>query len=259
MAGNTRAPGVSVTARAAALLTAFDEAHPQLTLTALATRAGLPLPTAHRLAGELCAAGLLARDASGAYVVGQRLWRIGLLAPAQTGLREVAAPFLQDLYAGTLATVHLAVRDGLSALYLDRLAGQRSVPVVSKPGARLALHATGVGKVLLAHAPQDVREQALAAPVRFTPYTVTAPDRLAAQLERVRTDGYATTAEEMTLGACSVAVPVRQHAEVIAALGIVVPNLNRGKGRLVSALQVAAHGIGRSMEGPGRHPGITRS
>ena len=74
----------------------------------------------------------------------------------QTGLREVAAPFLQDLYAGTLATIHLAVRDATRVLYLERLSGQRSVSVVSRTGSRLALHATGVGKVLLAYAPQDL-------------------------------------------------------------------------------------------------------
>ena len=71
------------------------------------------------------------------------------------------------------------------------------------------------------------------------------------QLEAIRTDGYATTAEEMTLGACSVAVPVRRGGDVVAALGIVVPSLRRDKSRLVSALTVAAHGIGRSL-GPGR-------
>ena len=88
--------------------------------------------------------------------MGRRLWRIGLLAPMQTGLREVAAPFLQDLYAATLATIHLAVRDGTRVLYLERLSGKRSVPVISRTGGRLDLHATGVGKVLLAHAPPDV-------------------------------------------------------------------------------------------------------
>jgi DNA-binding IclR family transcriptional regulator len=94
-----------------------------------------------------------------------------------------------------------------------------------------------------------VRSAALASPARLTPYTITAPERLAAQLDRIRADGYATTAEEMTLGACSVAVPVRQGKEVIAALGIVVPNLSRTKSRLVPALPVAAHGIGRSLRG----------
>ncbi len=248
MAGNTSKPGATVVSRTVALLTAFDAAHSRLTLTELAVRADLPLPTAHRLTGELARLGLLARTPSGHYVVGRRLWQIGLLAPMQTDLRETAAPFLQDLYAATRATVHLAVRDGTRVLYLDRLSGQRSVPVVSRTGARLALHATGVGKVLLAYAPQVVQQEILSSLKRITPYTVTSPARLQAQLDQILADGYATTAEEMTLGACSVAVPIRRGSDVFAALGVVVPSFERDRGRLVSALQVAAHGIGRSTQ-----------
>jgi DNA-binding IclR family transcriptional regulator len=247
LAGNTSQPGVTVVSRAVALFTAFDEAHPRQTLTELAHRAGLPVPTAHRLLRELTALGVLARTTSGNYVVGRRIWDIGLLAPMQTDLREIASPFLHDLYAGTLATVHLAVRDRLQVLYLDRLSGQRSVPVVSKVGSRLPLHATGVGKVLLAHAPDDVKAKVLSSLTRITPYTITQPTRLRGQLDRVLVEGYATTVEEMTLGACSIAVPIQRDDEVVAALGIVVPSLKRDKARLVSALRVAAHGIGRSI------------
>ena len=179
--------------------------------------------------------------------MGRRLWDVGLLAPVQTGLRQLASPYLHDLYAATLATVHLAVRDGTEVLYLDRLAGHASVPVVSRIGSRLPLHATGVGKVLLAHAPPEVQAEAMGALVRVTAYTVTQPGLLRRQLGRVVRDGYATTVEEMSLGACSVAVPIRRGEDVVAALGIVVPSLKKDRPRLVTALQVAAQGIGRSL------------
>ena len=201
--------GPSVTSRVVALLGAFDTEHRALALSDLARRSGLPLTTAHRLVGELVAGGLLARRADGDYVVGRRPWDLGLLAPVQSGLRDVASPFLHDIYAATLATVHLAVRDGDRALYVDRLAGSASVPVVSQVGSRLPLHATGVGKVLLAWAPDDVRAGVLDDLVRVTPYTITRPATLEEQLRRVRREGWAHTAEEMSLGACSVAVPVR--------------------------------------------------
>ena len=142
-------------------------------------------------------------------MVGRRLWRVGLLAPAETGLREVATPFLNDLHAATRATLHLAVRDRHEVLYLERLSGRTSVPVVSTVGTRLPMHSTGVGKVLLAHAPDDVVDVVMANLTRVTPYSVTQPRRLREQLAAVRRDGWATTVEEMTLGACSVAVPVR--------------------------------------------------
>ncbi|GAA0570977.1 IclR family transcriptional regulator [Paractinoplanes ferrugineus] len=238
----------SVTSRALDLLGAFGPEHRALTLSSLARRAGLPLATAHRLVAELHRWGALARLDTGEYVIGRRLWDLGLLAPVQAGLRQAASPFLHDLYGATLATVHLAVRDELEVLYIDRISGHASVPVVSKVGSRLPMHATGVGKVLLAHAPEPVRGEVLQRLHRVTPYTVTQPARLLEQLRRVRAEGFATTGEEMSPGACSVAVPVRgPDGEVVAALGIVVPDLRRERARLVAALRVAAQGIGRVL------------
>ena len=243
---------VSVTSRALDLLGAFDPEHRSLTLSALARRAGIPLATAHRLVAELQRWGAVERQPGGEYVIGRRLWDLGLLAPVQSGLRQAASPFLHDLYGATLATVHLAVRDGADVLYVDRLSGHVSVPVVSQIGSRLPMHATGVGKVLLAHAPEDVLASVLGRLTRVTPYTITQPARLLDQLRRVRADGFATTGEEMSLGACSVAVPVRgASGDVVAALGIVVPDLRRERARLVSALQVAARGIGRTLASGG--------
>jgi DNA-binding IclR family transcriptional regulator len=252
MAGNASTPGATVTSRVLALLGAFDEHHRRLTLTQLAGRAALPIPTAHRLLGELVAWGALARTTAGDYVVGRRMWDLGLLAPVQTGLRELASPYLHDLYGTTLATVHLAVRDRTEVLYLDRLAGHASVPVVSGVGSRLPMHATGVGKVLLAHAPADVRQEVLAHLTRVTPYTVTQPGRLRRQLARVLGDDDATTTEEMSLGACSIAVPIRHGDGVVAALGIVVPSL-KDRARLTGALHVAARGVGRALSSSGSH------
>jgi DNA-binding IclR family transcriptional regulator len=231
-----------------ALLGAFDTAHRRLSLSELSDRANLPLATTHRLVGELARLGALTRRPDGSYVVGRRVWDIGLLAPVQTDLREVAHPFLHDLYSSVRATVHLGVREGLSVLYLERLSGVRSVPVVSRVGTKLPLYPTGVGKVLLAYAPTTIQEKVLGSLSRITPYTVVQPARMRAQLDRVITEGYATTTEEMDLGACSVAVPVfTENENCVAAIGVVVPSLRKDGPRLVSALQVAAHGIGRSL------------
>jgi DNA-binding IclR family transcriptional regulator len=247
MAGNISRPGVTVASRTLAVLGAFDSGHRRLTLTEISSRASLPLATTHRLVAELRSWGALSREPGGEYVIGRRLWDIGLLAPLQTGLREVASPFLHDLYGATLATVHLAVRDEDQVLYVDRLAGHASVPIVSDTGSRLPMHATGVGKVLLAFAPKDVSQKVLSNLTRVTPHTVVHAGVLSAQLARVRRDGYATTIEEMSPGACSVAVPIRQRQDVIAALGIVVPELKGNRSRLVAALRVAGQGISRSL------------
>lgn len=250
MAGNVSRAGATVTSRALALIGAFDARHRRLSLSELAQRADLPVPTAHRLVAELVAWGALSRTPSGEYVVGRRLWDVGLLAPLHTGLRQLASPYLHDLYGATLATVHLAVRDGTQVLYLDRLSGHASVPVVSTIGSRLPMHATGVGKVLLAHASPAVQAEVLVLLPRITAYTINQPGTLRRQLAKVRREDYATTVEEMSLGACSVAVPIRAGTEVVAALGIVVPSLKKDRVKLVTAMQVAARGIGRALIDP---------
>ena len=90
---------------------------------------------------------------------------------------EIAAPFLLDIYETTRDNVHLAVRDGLNALYVEKLASRRSVPLVSRNGSRLPLHATGVGKALLAYAPPDVVRAVATNLAVQTPFTITDPRR----------------------------------------------------------------------------------
>lgn len=241
-------------ARTLAVLGTFDTEHPHRTLSELARAARLPLSTAHRLVAELVAWGALARRADGRFEIGRRLWDLGLLAPVSQGLRDIALPFLQDISAATGENAHIAVRDGTSVLYVERISGSRAVPIVSRSGTRLPLHATGVGKVLLAHADDDVLAQVLAGARRSTPYTVVAPGALRRQLAEVRRRGYASTAEEMTLGTRSVAVPVTDSQDrVAAALGIVVGSSRRDLVRLVPVLHVAARGISRAVEAAQRN------
>ncbi len=251
MAGGAARRGRSVTSRALAVLDAFDASAPRLSLSEIAERSGTPLTTAHRLLAELTGWGALSRRPDGRYEIGRKLWDLGLLAPVQLELRQVAAPFLLDVHTATRDTVHLAVRDGLSALYVERISGRESVPVVSQVGSRLPLHATGVGKVLLSAAPDEVVAEALTAPARPTRHTVVDPGRLRRELAEVRRRGWARTAEEMSLGTLSVAVPVRVERAggtvVAAALGIVVPSHRRDLPRLVPVLEVAARGIGRAL------------
>src|SRR3954449_7436293 len=193
MAGGAATAGRSVTSRALRVLDAFDSRHPRLTLSEVATRSGTPLTTTHRLLAELVAWGALARRPDGRYEIGRKLWDLGLLAPVQLELRQVAAPFLLDVHTATRETVHLAVREGTRALYVERISGRESVPVVSQVGSRLPLHATGVGKVLLAAAPDEVLERMLAALSREPRHTITEPPRVRRDIADVRRRGFART------------------------------------------------------------------
>lgn len=247
MAGGSSQTGRSVTAKALAVLSAFDRRTPRATLTEIAACADLPISTAHRLVAELVQWGALVRRSDGEYEVGPRLWALGLLAPMSRNLRELALPFMQDLAATTGENVHIAVRKGIHALYVDRIAGTRSVAIVSRSGSELPLHATGVGKVLLANADAGTFNRAMDRLVRVTPYTVVDRPRMELQIAEVRRRGWADTSEEMTVGTCSIAVPIFDSREqVIAALGLVAASSRRGLATLVPMLQLASRGITRS-------------
>lgn len=256
VASGTGGRGPSVTSRVLAILAAFDVRHPTLTLSDIARRAGLPLATAHRLVGELASWGALTRDPDGGYTVGARLWEIGLLSPLHSRLREVAVPFLTDLAGATAENVHLAVRDGDEALYVEKVTGHRAVPIISRVGGRLPLHATGVGKALLAFQDQAFVASFLQRPLRrCTPFTVTEPGRLARELALIRQRGWAQTREEMTVGSCSVAVPVSDGGgPAVAAVGIVVHSLGANLEGLVPALRAAADGLGARLVASGDDP-----
>lgn len=225
--------GRSVTSRALTILEVFDRRHRRLTLSEIARGAALPLATAHRLVAELVLWRALERLPDGTYQIGARVWGLGTLSPVEGCLREAASVVMADLFAATGENVHLAVREGAHALYVDKIHGRRSFPIVSGTGTTLPLHATGVGKVLLAWAPADVAADVMRQLTRVTPYTITEPARLHRDLDGVRGRGWALTVEEMTLGTWSIAAPVRLHGDVVAALGIVGSSSRRDVRRFV--------------------------
>ncbi len=255
MSGNSNQPGRTVASRLLAILAAFDFEHPRLTLSELARRAGLSLPTAHRLVRELEGWRGLERDDDGMYRVGIRVWEVGLLTGLHTRLRDVAMPFMQELYEATRENVHLAVRDGDEALYVEKLTGHRSVPIISRTGGRLPLHTTGVGKALLAWASRADIDHHLSRPLsRPTRYSIREAGRLRRDLQRTQRRGFATTREEMTLGSCSVASPVLVDQEPVAAVGVVVRSSLLDLDRLAPPVLAAARGIGNRLTEVGDDP-----
>ena len=153
----TRSAGTGpVLARALRILGAFSPERPAMTLSELSRQTGMPVSTVHRLLAGLVAWGALERGEDGCYRVGLRLWEVGALAPRGQGLRERALPFLEDLSQITRENVQLAVREGTELVFVERIAGTGAVPVLTRVGGRFALTATGVGLVLLAHAPVAV-------------------------------------------------------------------------------------------------------
>jgi DNA-binding IclR family transcriptional regulator len=247
-------PGRTVTSKVLALLGAFSPSSPALTLSELAHRTGLPLATVYRRAAELVEWGALERDEERRYRIGLRLWEVGSLAPRGLGLRELALPVLEDLYEITHENVQLAVRQGLELVFVERIAGRHAVPVLTRVGGRFALHATGVGLVLLAYAPAQIQEEVLAAPLhQYTELTIADPKRLRHVLAAVRRNGYAVSDRQVTMGSLSVAAPIHgPDRDVVAAVSLVVAHSRADPVALALLVRAAARGISRALGAPPR-------
>ncbi|MFD6822011.1 IclR family transcriptional regulator [Streptomyces sp. NPDC060085] len=209
--------------KAFSLLIAFgDRGSSGLGVSELARRAELSKSTAYRVLGMLERNGVVERVGTD-YRLGERLYQLGraVYAPAQEGVRDFLLPYLTEIYERTRQTVHLAALHGTDVVYLAKLYGHRQAPIPSRIGGRLPAHATAVGKVLLAY-DADAATQALSRLLpRFTRCTITDPDDLAAELERIRRTGIAFDDEESQLGLSCVAAPVLGRAgQAVAALSV---------------------------------------
>ncbi|WP_072690750.1 IclR family transcriptional regulator [Rhodococcus marinonascens] len=238
----------SMLGRAFLVLGSFTSDRPRLSQSELGRRTGLPLPTVHRLCRQLVDNGALERIADGRYEIGVRLWELGALAPRAHGLQQVARPYLEDLYEATRENVQLVVREGLEALYLERLSARGAVVVVGRAGGRLPLHASSGGLVLLAFGGGELLDEVLAAGLkRFTPSTITTEHRLRSTLDDIRRTGWVACREHLNVGTLAVAAPVsRSTGEVVAAVSVVVPTA-KDSAPLIPAVWAAARGISRGV------------
>ncbi|MFF2369225.1 IclR family transcriptional regulator [Agromyces sp. NPDC058110] len=238
----------SVAEKLFAIADAFERGD-ELTLGEIADRARLPMSTAHRLVGEWVAWGGLVRGDDGRFRVGIKLWRLSVRQPSSRRLRAAAKLYLQDLFDATGEHVHLAVREGLGVVYLERMSGPDAVPSITDVGSRLPLHATGVGQALLAFAPPGVFEDVVAGGLRpYQPGTITDEDELRARMAEVRRVGLATSVEALTKGAFSVAAPVRDATgTVVAAVSIIAHVERRTEPQFALGVRIAGRGISAAL------------
>ena len=238
----------SVLGKAMIVLEAFAADDNGIGFTELQQRTGLPKATLHRVAGDLVEARLLSRI-DGEYHLGSHLFELGMRASVERTLLEVATPFLEDLYERTHETVHLGLREGAEVVYVAKVGGHRQVRSPSRIGGRMPVHATAIGKALLAWAEEAERIAVLTGPLdRRTPRTVTAPGRLRQQLERVREDGVAFEFEEGAVGLVCVAAPVLDASDrPVAAISVAGGATRFRPADHAASLRAAAAGIAATL------------
>jgi IclR family acetate operon transcriptional repressor len=255
MAGNSGEPGRTVTSKLAAILTAFQggEVH---TLSELAARTDLAISTVHRLLNDLVRAALLERVDGAGYRPAPALR--GLAFETRPGTLHARAPFVvEDVAASLQSSVRLGIVDGVEVAFVEKKAGPE--PATLFPNhARLPLHATAVGKALLAFGPRPLLHLVSGCDlVRYTARTLVHPGELERALQRIRARGFAVADGEHHGAVRAVAVPVfdvrgRLVASIEADISGPVPD---ALDRTVPALLTAARCLRREVapvERPGR-------
>jgi DNA-binding IclR family transcriptional regulator len=252
MAGNSAEPGRTVTSKVAAIVTAFTGGR-EHTLSGVAVQTDLPVSTVHRLLTDLVASGLLERADSGAYRPGPGLHGLAHSAAAPA-LRDRGPLAVDDLSAALQLPARLGVLDELEIAYIEKRPGP--FPGTSFPNrARLPVHASAMGKALLAHAPRSLVQVVLAQELTaYTPRTITCGPELQRALHLARASGYAVADRELKHTTCGVAVPVLSGSGLpIAAIEVDVPRIcRRALADVVPALVLAARGLGRELATPGQ-------
>lgn len=234
---NTEKRSYNITAlqRGLKLLSLF--AGPDITYSAtqLGKVSGLPASTLHRFLRNLQSADFLSVDEAGNYHLGMACVSLGQAAIGQLDVRRLSLPHLQELNHRTRETVHLTVRIGLSAVYVEKLDSPEPLRIHSRIGAMVPLYCSAVGKVLLAYLPEA--EQAKLFDQleikRFTANTVGNLQELQTELRKVRKTGYACDLEEHEIHIRCIAAPIWDHGgNVNASLSITGPAFRMSLARL---------------------------
>lgn len=241
-----RLRGPASVSKALALLDCFRDANGPLGVSELARRASLPKSTAFRLLSYLEEAGYVERVGKH-YRVGWKLFelgnRVGYCRPGR--LRDIATPYLTELFAQTRCVVHLAVLDGTDVVYLEKIHGHQTLPTPTRVGSRMPASCCALGKSMLSRSPDEkVREVLLAGLRRRTPYSLAEPGRLLADLSRARDRGVAFDREEAALGLTCVGAPILRNDVAVAAISVSGPATRFDPAAIAPSVHQVASRIG---------------
>lgn len=220
-AGHTQA-----LSRGLAVLDALAATDGGATLTTLVAMLKLPAPTAHRLLATLEAAGYVRAGPKGEWQVGVRAFRAGSAFLAHRNLVLQAYAHLRELMDRAGETANLAVIESGEAVFVEQVQCRELMRMSAKLGSRAPLHASGVGKAMLAELPQRDAAAALGRRelVRFTPRTFTTLEDLAGELAATRARGYAIDDEEHAAGLrCVAAAVLDENGQPWAAVSLAGP------------------------------------
>lgn len=188
------------------------------------------------------------------YSLGLRVLNFSNAVRAQNLIIRAVHPYLEQINRKYGETVHCAVPQNTSVIYVDKVEAVSSIYISTQIGTQNALHCTGVGKCVLAYLPPYEQERVLSSPLQaMTDNTITTPQQLRECIQQVRKNGYATDNEEISVGLSCVAVPVFSAAETVSCAisvsGMTARIQAACEKGLVAELKQAAQAISRDTFG----------
>lgn len=227
---------VDALARGLRVIEAFDESHPQMTLSEVARRTGMSPAAARRSLHTLAALGYL-RHVGKRFLLSAHVLTLGASYLRTVHVEELLLPELRRLVGKFGDAASVTVLDGFDILYVAHYSEQRASRLIAGIGVTYPAFATSTGRVLMAGMSDDALARFLAGS-RLEPRTentVTDPGALRSIVRQARQSGYATAIDELDYGITALAVPIRSPAgTVVAAL-----NSSGYTGRLDIATMIA--------------------
>lgn len=196
-------PSVPSAERTLSILELLAASRTGLTLPELSRKLGLAKSSTHCLLLTLERRGYLQRnEQTHRYLFGSKLFALANIAMQGIKLREQARPLMQGLVARCQMTAHLAIRERDQAVVIDKVEAAGAQRITTWPGKRFDLHASGVGKALLAWLPdQELADMVLERGLtRYNENTITSLRRLTAEIVKIRQQGFSLDDEEGEIG-----------------------------------------------------------
>ncbi len=217
--------GAASFAKSIALLQMIAE-NDEPNMAALLDISGLKRPTLHRMLKALEAENLVEVTPQKTFKVGTRLLQFAGRALEQNDISRLARGELERLCQITKETVHLAIRSGYDMVYIAKKDSPMAVRIASAVGGRVPLHASALGKSVLAHLPKKEQVHVLDQMEmnRITPFTITDRQELESQIEKIQQDKYASAHQETDIDIQCFGAPIfDKDRQPVAALSISVP------------------------------------
>jgi DNA-binding IclR family transcriptional regulator len=212
--------------KALEILEQFSETRPVLGITELSDATGINKSIVHKILQTLMEGALIARDSeTRRYRLGSGIVNLAGRHLANLRPLDIARPHLLRLWEETAETIHFVVQESQSIMITQVYESPQSLRVSSHLGEVGSLHGSAAGKVFLAFGSPSQLERFLEGSLEIlTPKTITDPDKLQSELEKVRRLGYSTSREEQEIDFCAIAAPIFDTTgKMPGAVAIAVP------------------------------------